>query len=132
MDLTVVISGPAAADEARSLRAWLADDEELRGLARLDSAGPQPGTLGPAVETLAIALGPGGVSAALATSLVAWLRHRTSDVTITARGSDGREVRLSATRVRGLDTGQLRELTADLADDLARTAAPGPADEDGR
>jgi Effector Associated Constant Component 1 len=105
MDLTVVISGPGAADEVRSLRGWLADDEELRGVARLDSAGAQPGTLGPAVETLAIALGPGGVSAALATSLVAWLRHRTSDVTISAPDSDGREVRLSATRVRGLDRG---------------------------
>jgi Effector Associated Constant Component 1 len=123
MDLTIAMSGPDPAGELRSLYAWLADDEELRGLVRLDTAAPAAGTLGSAAELLAVALGPGGVSAAVATGLVAWLRQRTSDVAITARGRDGREVRLAARRVRALDSGQLRELSVRVAAELDQPAA---------
>jgi Effector Associated Constant Component 1 len=70
-----------------------------------------------------VALGPGGVSAAVAAGLVAWLRQRTSDVAITARGRDGREVRLAARRVRALDSRQLRELSARVAAELDEPAA---------
>lgn len=133
MDLIVAISGPEASDETRSLHAWLADDEELRGLARLAGGAAQPGTLGPAAETLAVALGPGGATAALATALVAWLRHRTSDVTITARGNDGRELRLSAKRVHGMSPERLSELTTRLASDLGELAdQEGPRRPGGR
>jgi hypothetical protein len=55
-----------------------------------------------------------------------------ADIDALTRGSDGREVRLSATRVRGLDAGQLRELTAGLAGDQGRTATPSPRGEDSR
>jgi hypothetical protein len=121
VDLIVAVSGPEADDETRSLHAWLSSDEELRGLARLAGAA-EPGTLGPAAETLAVALGPGGVTAALATALVAWLRHRTSDVTITARGNDGPELRLSAKRVHGMSPERLSELATRLASDLGELA----------
>jgi hypothetical protein len=133
VDLIVTISGPDAGDETRSLHAWLADDEELRGRARLAGAAVQPGTLGPAAETLAVALGPGGVTAALATALVAWLRHRTSDVVITARGNDGRELQLSAKRVHGMSPERLSEFTTRLADDLGVLAdQEGPGRPAGR
>jgi Effector Associated Constant Component 1 len=115
MDVSIAVSGPDAADELRSLQAWLAEDEELRGRVRLAGGSPRPETLGPAAETLAIALGPGGLSASVATGLVAWLRHRTSDVTVVARGRAGREVRVSARRVRTMTPEQLRELAAILA-----------------
>jgi Effector Associated Constant Component 1 len=121
MDLTIAMSGPDPAGELRSLYAWLADDEELRGLVRLDTTTPAAGTLGSAAELLVVALGPGGVSAAVATGLVAWLRQRTSDIAITARGPDGREVRLAARRVRALDSGQLHELSAWVAAELDET-----------
>jgi Effector Associated Constant Component 1 len=65
---------------------------------------------------------PGGVSAALATGLVWWLRQRTGDLVVRARGRGGQVVELSAKRVRGLNPTQLRELVHHLAGELGGRA----------
>jgi hypothetical protein len=124
MDVSVTMTGPDAADELRSLYAWLTGEDELRGHARLVGASPPPGALGTTADALVVALGPGGVSAAVATALVAWLRQRTGDVVIKARGR-GTEVELSAKRVRGLDSAQLGELAQHLARELGEADAGG-------
>ena len=127
MDMNIGVTGPEAADGLRSLYAWLAGEEELRGRVRLVQAGAPPGTLGPVTDSLAVALGPGGVSAAVAACLVAWLRQRSSDVVVKVRGQDGRAVEVSAKRVRGLDSSQLPGLARQLAGELAESGATGPA-----
>lgn len=118
MDVNVTVSGPDSGDELRSLYTWLTGDDELRGRARLVTSSPPQGTLGSVAELLTVALGPGGISAALAAGLVAWLRQRTGDVTVTAWRHDGQKVELTARRVHGVDTGQLRDLIASLATEI--------------
>jgi Effector Associated Constant Component 1 len=123
MNAHITVAGPDAAEHLRSLQRWLADEDELRGRTRLVNAVPQPGTLGPVTDSLAIALGPGGVGTALAAGLIAWLRQRTSDVVIRARGRSGETVELSARRVRGLDSAQLHDLVQHVADGLGEPGA---------
>ncbi len=118
MDIGLTVTGSDAADEVRSLHAWLAGEEEIRGRARLVNDVPEPGVLGPAADSVAVALGPGGISAAVAIGLVTWLRQRRSDVAVRARGRSGKVIELSAKRVRGLDSAQLREIAHQLADEL--------------
>src|SRR5215469_4668736 len=96
--------------------------------ARPHPAGPvrrSTGDAGPLTESLALALGPGGVSAAVAACVVTWLRQRSSDVVVRVRGDHGRSVEVSAKRVRGLDSSQLHDLTRRLAGELTELGA-GP------
>ncbi|MFD0392296.1 hypothetical protein ACFQ3Z_03830 [Streptomyces nogalater] len=66
----------AAADETRSLLTWLTEEGGLRGRVTPQESPPVPGTLGPALDGLLVALGSGGAATGLATSLVAWIRSR--------------------------------------------------------
>ncbi|WP_431929230.1 effector-associated constant component EACC1 [Amycolatopsis tucumanensis] len=115
--MTLTVAADRAGDEARSLREWLLGQEELRGRVRLVDSPPEPGRLGSVVETLAVALGPGGVATATATVLIAWLRRRASDVTITVKKPDG-DFELTATNVKGVDAGELAELTRRVSAEL--------------
>lgn len=81
-----------------SLAAWLADNETLRGQVRPQARAPEPGQLGAVVDVLTVALGSGGVVAALVQSLCTWLRHRRPEVTITVQGADGRTLRIDFQR----------------------------------
>lgn len=108
MKLTLAVESRLAADELRSLREWLVADEELRGRVRLSEAAPAPGTLGSVVDTLVVALGPGGVATATASVLIAWIRRRKSDVTIKGTRQDGSSFELHATNVPEL--GELAKL----------------------
>ncbi len=117
MEVTLTVAADRAGDEARSLREWLLGQEELRGRVRLVDSPPEPGRLGSVVETLAVALGPGGVATATATVLIAWLRRRASDVTITVKKPDG-DFELTATNVKGVDAGELAELTRRVSAEL--------------
>src|SRR5215469_10389812 len=128
MDISIDVTGQDAADGLRSLQAMLAGEEELHGRTRLVQSAAPPGTLGPLTESLALALGPGGVSAAVAACVVTWLRQRSSDVVVRDRGDNGRSVEVSAKRVRGLDSSQLHDLARRLADELTELGA-GPAGE---
>jgi len=129
MDISIDVTGQNAADGLRSLQALLAGEDELHGRTRLVQSAAPLGTLGPLTESLAVALGPGGVSAAVAACVVTWLRQRSSDVVVRVHGDHGRSVEVSAKRVRGLDSSQLHDLARRLADELTELGAAGPAGE---
>ena len=112
-----VDEGPGA-DELRSLQGWLGDVDEVRGRVDLAEGPPAPGSLGPAADGLLVALGPGGAVTALATTLVAWIRQRRSEVTLKVTRSDGASFEVSAKRVQLLDGADLRGLVDQLATQL--------------
>ncbi|SFY49741.1 effector-associated constant component EACC1 [Streptomyces sp. F-1] len=118
MDVKVAVDGGRAADELRSLREWLVADPSLRGRVRLEAAPPAPGTLGSALETLSVALGPGGVATALASVLITWIRRRSGGVTLTVRRGDGASFGLKAPSVRELSPQDVTELTRRLSESL--------------
>ncbi|MBY8861215.1 hypothetical protein K7711_32390 [Nocardia sp. CA2R105] len=60
-----------AADQLRSLCGWMADADGLRGRVTGRERAPEPGTLGPVLESVLVALGPGGVATAIATTVIA-------------------------------------------------------------
>ncbi|WP_407698688.1 effector-associated constant component EACC1 [Streptomyces fagopyri] len=62
--------------------------DEIRGRVGLAESPPIPGSLGPVTDGLLVALGPGAVTAP-ATTLVAWIRQRRSEVTLKVTRSDG-------------------------------------------
>jgi membrane-associated two-gene conflict system component 1 (EACC1) len=104
MDVTVSVVGrDGAAEEIRSLFTWLAGEEKFRGRVRLVEVAPQPGTLGGWPEALVVALGQGGAVTVLASAVIAWIRHRTSDMKCTLTRPDGTSVELTAIRVRSTD-----------------------------
>jgi hypothetical protein len=117
------VGGDEPADQTRSLLEWLIEVEELRGRVKAVESPPRQGTLGPVLEGLAVALGPGGVATALAASLVSWIRHRSGDVELRVTLRDGASVEVSAKRVRGLDgptlAAQVEQLTQLLQSDSA-------------
>jgi hypothetical protein len=112
MDVTVRVLGreALAVAELRSLCTWLGREDEFRGWVRLVEAAPEPGTLGGWPEAVAVALGEGGAVTVLASAVMSWIRHRTSDVTCTMTRSDGTSVTLETTRIRGTDQAGFREL----------------------
>ncbi|MFI2664734.1 effector-associated constant component EACC1 [Micromonospora carbonacea] len=124
--LRISIDGDGTGDEARSLQDWLLDVPELRGRLTAAQAPPPPGKLGPVLEAVLVALGPGGAAAAAAAAVVAWIRHRSSDVTVRITRADGAEVEVTATRVRKLDQAALRAETDRLAALLGRELPPTP------
>ncbi|MFG1845880.1 effector-associated constant component EACC1 [Micromonospora carbonacea] len=122
MDAVVVAEGPNAADDLRSLRQWLTDTEELRGRAQSKESPPPVGTLGPVLDALLVALAPGAAVTALATTLVAWLRNRRSDVRIKVTLKDGRSLELDAKRVSNLDSEALRRQMDEIVGVLSQQA----------
>ncbi|MGK5682058.1 effector-associated constant component EACC1 [Actinoplanes sp. URMC 104] len=115
MTVTISVAAGGDADDLRALRSWLAGEPELRGRVSARETATRPDTLGPVLETLLVALGPGGAAAALVTGLVSWLRQRNSDVTVRVERADGSSFEVSAQRVRGLDADALRAEVASLA-----------------
>jgi Effector Associated Constant Component 1 len=130
MDVTVSVAGQdATAEELRSLFTWLGGGEEFRGRVRLVEAAPEPGTLGGWPEAVVVAVGHGGTVTVLASAVIAWIRHRTSDVTCTMTRRDGTSVELRATRVRATDLAGLGELVEQTAAALGDTEAKGGSTE---
>lgn len=82
-------------DDLLSLRAWLTDEDSLRGRVFLDLAPARPGEMGGVAEVLVVALGAGGAVTALARSLPAWLRGH-ADVTVELTDQTGRTVKITA------------------------------------
>ncbi|MDG4810999.1 hypothetical protein O7634_29930 [Micromonospora sp. WMMD1120] len=117
---------PDAEDELRFLYEWLLDAPELRGRVTMEQSPPPPGRLGPVLEALLVALGPGGAVAAMTVAVISWLRHRTSDVTIRVTSADGGEVEVSAFRVRKLDEAAVRDEVDRLTRLLGRELPPDP------
>ncbi|MFE4208460.1 hypothetical protein ACFRSX_35410 [Streptomyces goshikiensis] len=125
MDVRVLADGQDAADQLRSLQEWLVGVEELRGRVTAEEAPPPPGKLGPVLETLVVALGPGGAVTAFSVAVLAWLRTRRGDVRIKLTLLGGRSLELTARRVSGLDAEALRRQVADMTDALAKGGAEG-------
>lgn len=113
MDLGVGLEGDAAsADELRSLRAWLLEEDELRGCVQTIERPPAPGRLGPILDALQIVADP--AAAVLAAALVAWVRSRVGAVRLVLTPKHGGKVEVDARKVRGLDADGLAELTERL------------------
>lgn len=124
-------------DELTALADWLRQERALRGAVRLVARPPRPGELGGAFELITVALGAGGVGAALAESLSVWLGNRRSDVKVSVSVGD-RTVEVEASRVADAPA-LIREVLAEAArvdaapaseaaaQDPAAGAAPGGA-----
>lgn len=88
-------------DVLRSLLDWLRHEDTLRGRVRAAHAPVRPGEMGGVLDVLMVALGSGGVGAALATSISTWLSQpRRADVKLTITAENGRHLELDARRVR--------------------------------
>ncbi|MFI5540655.1 hypothetical protein ACIA5H_30105 [Nocardia sp. NPDC051900] len=111
-------------EDLRDLGSYLVDTDELRGCVRERSRPPGPEDMGPVLEALEILVGPGGVTAATATAVIAWVRSRRSSVRITVRGAENRVLEVEANKVSGLDAAGLEQLT----ETLLRTVDPRERD----
>jgi len=105
--------------DLRALQDWLAEDPDLRSRVHVRESPPAPGTLGPVLEALLVAVGPGGVASAFAATLISWIRHRTGDVQLRVTRGDGSVVEISGTHVRELTPAELRDLLRQLAETWA-------------
>lgn len=115
MQVTITVdsvNGPAGTDD---LRRWLGGQPDLRGRIRRQTDGPAPGTMGAAGDAVLAVLEPGGVAAACAGAVVAWVRTRRGTQTVTITRPDGTRLTLSTTQVKGLDARQTAELAQRLA-----------------
>ncbi|WP_405094839.1 effector-associated constant component EACC1 [Micromonospora sp. NBC_01412] len=70
------------AHDLASLYAWLQRNDELRGRIKAVTAELKPGDMGSVTEMLTVALGSGGVAAALGGALNVWLSARRAKVNI--------------------------------------------------
>ncbi|MBH0776470.1 effector-associated constant component EACC1 [Nocardia bovistercoris] len=100
-------------DSLRALRTWLVGEDLLRGRARAVTSPPPEGALGSTVETLAIALAPGGAATVLASALVTWIRRQRGDITLKVVRPDGASVEFSGANAR-LQDDNTRQLITDL------------------
>jgi hypothetical protein len=71
-------------------------------------------------ELVVLALGASGAVSSAAGVVVAWLRRRPSDVTVTVTRPDGTVVEINAERVRGMNREELDALIHTLAEDIDR------------
>ncbi|WP_405944362.1 hypothetical protein OG372_16040 [Streptomyces sp. NBC_01020] len=131
MDLRVTAEGGGHGGDLRAILEWLTDVDELRGRVTAQELPPVPGTLGPVLDALAVAVGQGGAATGLVTALVSWMRGHRSDVTVKVTRPDGASVELSAQRVRLLGDQELRLLVADAAKALNASAAASSDDTGG-
>ena len=106
------------ADDLRALRAWLTDEDALRGRITAREAPAKPEKLGPVLEALVVAVGPGGAAVALVTGIVAWLRQQRGDLTLRVERPDGSSFEIAAQRVKGLDMPALRAEIERLTDQI--------------
>lgn len=130
--LTMTGPGPSAGpgpDELRGLRAWLTQEEALRGRVALAQAGPPPrGTLGVALEALSVSIESGGAVTVLVAGIMSWLRQRygqrqpVSTTVIKLRRPDGAEVEISAATAGTWSTAEIAAQVRQLVQDLD----PGP------
>ncbi|SDW32577.1 hypothetical protein SAMN05421504_101268 [Amycolatopsis xylanica] len=124
VDVVVSADGPDSADQLRSLHEWLRDVGELRGRIGLSERAAEPGTLGPVLEALVVALGPAGAATAVSTAVISWLRTRRGEVRIKATFGENRSVELTATNVAKLDAAALEHQVARIAAMLEQGSKP--------
>lgn len=108
MNARITVDGNLGASGRRSLQDWLSSTPELRGRVDAEQRPPPSDRLGPVVEALLIAVGPGGVATAAAMALTSWIRNRSGEVVLRVQREDGAMLEVTASRVRTLDTDGLR------------------------
>ena len=119
-----------SSDELRSLQTWLLAEDELRGFVTSLEQPPHPERLGPTLEALQILANP--AAAALAASLVAWLKHRVGSVHLVVKDGTGSQIELKSGHVRNLDAAAIAELTDRLTRLAGASDTPaGPEDVSG-
>lgn len=123
MQVRLTVAGDDATAVMRSLEAWLASHDELRGQVEPVVTAPQPGTMGSVADVLMVTVGPGGVATAVASVLISWIRRQRGKVSVSAKRPDGAEITLTADHVRGLTTEEIRALVTQLEATLNGTGA---------
>jgi Effector Associated Constant Component 1 len=108
VDVRVAVEGGDALAELESLRDWLIGVEDLRGRVTGVQAPPPPGALGPVLEVIEVALGPGGAATAFAAALISWIRQRSGAVKVRVERPGGGCVQFDAEHVRSLAGPELR------------------------
>ncbi|MEV4379276.1 hypothetical protein [Streptosporangium sp. NPDC049644] len=120
----MTVTAENSADELRNLHSWLQEEPELRGQVRVREGDPPPDALGPVVDGLQVALGTGGVGASLAGVLIAWLRTRGGEVSLTlSRSENETRVEMTAKGVKALNLVETQALTTQLVEVLKSTEA---------
>ncbi|WP_446039265.1 effector-associated constant component EACC1 [Streptomyces sp. SID1121] len=129
METTLAVSGPGddMAGASNDLRRWLRRHPDLRDRVVRDHVPePPPEAMGATGELVSLLLAPGGLTAALAAAVVAWLQNRRGSQTVTITLPDGTQVVVSSERVRDLDAAGSGELAQRVAEALERrTPATG-------
>ena len=123
MEVRLTVTGDDATPALRSLEAWLAGHDEVRGRVRPVVMAPESGTMGSVAETLMVTVGQGGVATAVASGLISWIRRQSGKVSVNLTRPDGAEVTVTADHVRGLTTEETGALVARLAATLDGTGA---------
>jgi len=118
-EVSLDITSDVDSDAVRELADWLMSDDALYGNVRLTVPSAATGTMGAGVPELAVLLGPGGVAAAFASVVIAWLRRRTGSLSLCIRRPDGTEIRLAAENIRPLAPEEIRAQVAQLAAEVA-------------
>ncbi|MFJ3309570.1 hypothetical protein ACIPSA_42370 [Streptomyces sp. NPDC086549] len=98
MDAVIGIRGGDEVGELAGLVGWLRAERELGGAVQVVRRDIAESELGSGFDVISVAVGSGGVGAALAQSLSAWLRTRRSDIKVTFT-ANGRTVEVDARRV---------------------------------
>lgn len=133
METTVAVASAHAAEDLRQLQGWLLQEPELRGRIHLAERPPEPGHLGTVPELVSVLLDSGPTAATVLTSaVVAWLRHRTSDVDCTITMPNGSTIALSAKRVQESGMQAQHELIRDVSAKLADKTELAEAEVEGR
>lgn len=123
MSIVIRTGESNASDELRNLRNWLSDEPELHGLVTAVEQPIAPGHLGGVFGTLSVAVASGGALTVLASSVIVWLRQRTSDITLDI-SNGSQHVKLRAMRVQSLAGNEAQELikaTAEVLDSHTQT-----------
>jgi hypothetical protein len=118
MDVRVSIEDEEDSRRLESLRHWVGDMSELKGRVNEVTAPPPPGTLGPFLESIVVALGSGAAGTAFASALLAWVRQQSGAVKVQLDLPDGRQVHVDATQVKALSAAELREQVASILREL--------------
>lgn len=114
MQVRLTVAGDDATAAMRSLEAWLAGQDELRGRVRPGVIAPQPGAMGSVAEVLVVTVGQAGVATAVASVLISWIRRQAGKVSVNVTRSDGAEITFTVEHVRGLTTEEVRSMVTQL------------------
>ncbi|MEU7011244.1 hypothetical protein [Streptomyces sp. NPDC046332] len=120
MRITLEAGGPAETDD---LREWLRRDPQLRSRVGAPvAATPDPGSMsGGVTEIVPLLLAPGGLTAAVAAAVVAWLQSRKVNQTVTITRPDGTQVTVTSERIDGRAAQNAGDLAQQVAEALDRT-----------